>query len=767
MPIKKIVIPPGISRESTQQASGSAWYEGNNVRWRDQFTQSIGGWNRDGTIELEGFGRGINSWTDFEGNQYQIVGTNYKFYMIAGTDKYDITPMRGAIINAVTQVTTTSGSSIVSIAQTGHGALINDFVVFKTVSASVDGIPTTDFTSKTDGFQILEIVDDNNFKVDLGGTLASAGGTFGPTIEFYFQIHTGTTATSTGNGWGVGLWGGDDYLPTEFNFAATPVTTTAASKLYTLDITGWGGSPAFVAGDYVYVIGLTGTHDGVDLTYLNNKWWEVTSMSGADPQITGVVAATAGAAGGGGSSGTFYRDDIDVGTVDGADRGWGDSSGAGVSIGSLRTVTVMNFGEDLMVANRGGPIYYYDTSSKTSGGIPALYDLAIDLGDVSGSSNPPTIIDSFIISEGFGHTIAFGCNDLLSPTQNRMLIRWSDAHNPFQWTPSASTEAGGEVLRHGSEILGAIPTKDEIIIFTDSAVYSMRYIGYPEVYGVSLLSNNVTSYSRMSAIAVDNSVFFMGNEQFYMYDGSVRSLPKNLSNYVFENINRSQKGKVFAAVNSAFTEVMWFYPGCDSFECNRYVSFNYTTGVWGMGLMDMDCLDETAGGSLSYCRTAWDDSGVFGNPVASFITEYDPTSTPVSLKSGIMKHEFGTSAQGQAITHSIESGEVDLDDGYHYAFYDKIIPDVQLINVDDGVFGSLSVEIGSRNLPGKTKRDQASVTVDFSPQTDTTLNYAPDFNATTVRGRGRSVSLKVSSDGIGFGWRLGDIRIRLRPDGKD
>jgi hypothetical protein len=290
------------------------------------------------------------------------------------------------------------------------------------------------------------------------------------------------------------------------------------------------------------------------------------------------------------------------------------------------------------------------------------------------------------------------------------------------------------------------------------------------MYGIQLISANVTSYSRMSAVAVDNSVYFMGNEQFYRYDGAVQPLPKNISNYIFDNMNKDQKQKVFAGVNSAFTEVFWFYPSGTSFECNSYVSLNYTNGTWSMGTLDMGSLKSSGTtDALESNRTQWQDSGTFDSPLAGYIVTYNPVNDGVTAESQIsslMTHETGTNANGSDIVHSVESGEVDLDDGENYAFYDKLIPDVQLFDLQETAVASLTASIQGRDLPGDAQKSPASIiTIDeFSATGDT---YNPDFNATTIRGRARSVSIKINSEGSGFGWRVGDMRVRIRPDGRD
>jgi hypothetical protein len=726
--------------------------------------------------ELQGIGRGLHSWTDFSGNVFKCVGTTFKYYVVVGTEAYDITPISLDLTGgaALTDPITTDGGGgdpeLVTVdCGTTHSATVNDFVVFNSLDTMpLDGMTEDDFITNREGFQIHEIVDDQTFKVKItGATSGLTAQTGGGSVELVILVSSGSLASVTGSGFGSGTFGGDDYHPDIFTIQSPYVTTTGGgSNVVTIHTVGVGGctfqsSPSL---DMIYPIGLSGTINGFDTSYLNNKWWAATGPGDA---IIDVGYAIAGAGGTGGTGGTFYAYDNTVLSVVGATRGWNDGSDESVVTNKLRTVSIHNFGEDLIFANRGGPLYYFDVSANTNLGTPNANARALQINgtNFAGSTGAPDVVDGFTISEGHGHAIAWGCNDFGDPgNQNKMLIRWSDRHNPFNWTPSAVSESGGDILRHGSMILGAVPTKDEVLFFTDGAVYAMRFVGYPEIYGISLITENVTAFSRMSAVAVDNSVYFMGNEQFYVYNGNVEPLPKKISSFVFDNMNLEQRQKVFAGVNSAFTEVFWFYPDGDSFECNRYVSYNYSTGAWGMGSFDMASLTEGSGGSTSYNRTAWQDSGIFDNPVSSYVLSYLPNNTPETQKSALMTHEKGTTAQGGTIEHYAETGEVDLAEGDRYAFYDKIIPDIEVFDVNDGVNGEINIDLIGRDLPGKDPKAPASVMVQFTSGSD---EYTPDFNKTTVRGRGRTVSLKVRSNASGFGWRMGDMRVRIRPDGRD
>jgi hypothetical protein len=773
VPYKKLQIEPGIKRDSTRLAAGPRWYDANNVRWRDPYTETVGGWVDDEMLTLQGIGRGLHAWEDFSNHQYQCIGTAFKFYLKAGTEVVDITP-EDRTSSFTDKITTTQFSALMLVNDVGHGASINDYVVFTAMAdADVGGFLKEYFLENYEGFQIYDVIDDNNYMIKMIGKFASSNDTGGGLTEVSYKVTSGVSTSLGGGGFGIGPFGGDDTTETAYVFNnPNPVSTIGVGDAtLTLDVTGFTGS-AFAIGDYIYPYDLVGTIDGINLDFLNNKWWYVSDLDGVKPKIEFPYNADGGPTSGGGT-GSFYHDDIDAvppGVV-GALRGWGEPTTLELIEGQMRTVSIENFGEDLMFSNRGGPIYYYDVSVKTSSGVPVQSELGVTIGSISGAVGTPTTVDSFLVSEAHGHTIALGVNDIGQPQQNKMLVRWSDRHNPFIWLPNSSNESGGEVLRHGSSILKGVATKEEIIIFTTSAAYSMRYVGYPEVYGITRISGDVSLYSRGSAVAVDNSVYFMANDQFYEYNGSIVPLAKDLSSYVFQNINTSQSAKVFTAVNSSFSEVIWFYPDGDSFECNRWVSYCWISRAWSMGSYDMSALDEIGGFNPkvnpTYSRTAWQDKDIFTKPLALYITDYDPSATPEAYTSSIMKHEFGVNAQSAGMDAYAESGEVDIEDGDSIAFFNHLIPDIEAIGLEESATDpTVTMTLSVRKIPGRKITGTSSIVVDFGAQTDAELDYSPDDNATGVRGRGRQVSLRVASSNSGYGWRLGVNRLNIRPDGK-
>mgnify|MGYP006921285425 CR=1 FL=1 len=760
MPIKEFLFQPGVDRQGSQSTSKPRWYEADNVRFQDELPESVGGWNEDDPFEMKGIGRGVHSWVDFTDNLFTCVGTSEKFYLIAGSSQVDITPDRATSIGLTNPITTASGTNVVTITDAAHGAGVDDYVTFTAVGSAVGGYATAAFTGVQDGFKIYQVLSDDTYTIIMS-TNASSNATGGGTVDLKYKITSGSSSVQSGPGYGAGPYGGDDNIPTQFTFPNNAFKTFGSIDDVGFDIT--GSTTTFEAGDWIYPFGFTGTVGGIDTSHINNKWWPHTGGTTTTLVLSADTGYVANAiTGGGGASGKFYHFDASAGVVVGATRHYGDPSELTAITALFRQVTIANFGEDLMFANRSGPIYYYDVSSKTSSGVPDPSSVAVELSTISGSSNVPVIVDTFVVSEGHGHVIALATNDIGATNQNKLLIRWSDRHNPFNWLPTASNEAGGTVLRHGSKIVGGVATRDEIVVFTDNAVYSGRYVGAPDTYGFNLITKGVGLYTSRAAVAVDNSVFFMGQNQFYVYNGKVETLPKNVSSYVFDDINVDAAEKVFCGSNALFSEVFWFYPSGDSIEPDKWVSYNYSNGVFSTGHFDMAPIIVTSDSSRS--RTAWCDIGARANPIATFMKEYNPDAVPPTYTCGLVTHESGRNGFGSTISASIESGSVSIAEGDRFTFWSKLIPDVELFDINDGIAPpSVTASIIKRDLPGKAKSTESTITMTYATDGQT---YTPIGNNIGVRGRGRLVAFRFSSNSVGYGWRVGTIRVNVRPDGR-
>ena len=814
--IKSFPLPPGINHESTPYASSGHWYDGNNVRFRTSRPESIGGWVRDGSYELEGIGRSSFTTRDYSGNNYQWVGTDWKYYIITGTSATDITPVASTqpVSGGSDEITALGGDTpLVKITAASHGLSVNDWVVLGAIAggSSPPSAYPNSLMEQYQGFQVFAIDDTDNFTIYIvdastGSSVPRSGGAYSWANDFtvYKKVASGLNAQVSGRGFGAGNWGGDDYFPEVFPLDSTPVGSTNGSAVLTFDD---AGTPVAI-GEYVYFSGLTGTigtnvtpSTGTalspaapfDLSTMNDHWWRVSAKStdqfsvdlryyygGFDgTSYTGSFAIVGTDTEKGGSAGQFYQSKWSPDNlVTGATRGWGDSSETAELTGSIRRVYIDNYGEDVMFANSGGPIYYYDISANVSGGVPIEPSgesyVAKKLSTFSGSSETPVVVDSFLISKKDGHCVALGCSDVGDVTgeMNSMLVRWSDQNNPFDWGPSATNTAGGQVLRAGSQIVGGVGTKDEVVIFTDAAVYSMRFIGPPDVFSFNLITEGVELVSAKTAVNAANAVFFMGNDGFYVYAGSVDPLPCPVANYIFDDFNADQKQKCFGSVNSAFSEVMWFYPSSNSFEPDRYVAFNYEERVWSYGSMDMSALSESDGSTTSANRTSWRDAVVFGSPMSTYIKSYTPStdSSPLMEKTAVFSQETGTAADGSAMSSHIESADVLIGDGESFSMVSRYIPDMEFFGAT-GSGGSMSFKLTPKDWPGASASATVSATLDPSfPAGEGGRNatyLSGTGNSSGIRARGRSVVFRYeNSTSTNFKWRLGETRLDIRPDGR-
>jgi len=446
--------------------------------------------------------------------------------------------------------------------------------------------------------------------------------------------------------------------------------------------------------------------------------------------------------------------------------GWGNASAIAIDTGQLRNIPVDNYGEDLIYCNRGGPLYYWDFGESSSSGIPDERAKEMNIAnypEVDGGYDLPLAVLDFIVSERDGHVIAFGVNDIGATSTNALLVRWSDQNNPFDWEPKKSNTAGGQVLRGGSKIVGVLATQEEILIWTDSSLQSMRYVNPESIFGFNMISKNVRILSGNSAIDVANVVYFMGTDGFYAYRGAVSPLPSTVEKYVFDDINLGQSDKVFAGSNASFNEVYWFYPSSDSVEPNRWVAFNYVDNVWTIGKFDMLGLSQSSPSSVTYNRTAWVDAIHRNLPMSSYILDWDPTTSPPVEKTAIMLHEFGSNANGRAMDCYIQSGDVEISEGGSYSFFSRILPDVQFIDVPDASEPTITASVSSKDFPGSASSTISTTDIQFKSDGS---GYTPLGNSTAIRGRGRALSVKFSSSNDSSRWRLGDTRIDLRPDGR-
>ena len=448
---------------------------------------------------------------------------------------------------------------------------------------------------------------------------------------------------------------------------------------------------------------------------------------------------------GGGSTVAAYQIDCGLDTqVGGTGWGsstwgrstWGSSFGLGVAT-ELALWNQDNFGEDLLFNLRDGAIYYWDRS----GGIAAR---AVNLVDVAGADNAPTIAKQVMVSDNSRHVIAFGTNTIGTAVQDPLLIRFSSSESLTDWAPTPTNSAGDLRIGSGSTFVTAIETKREIVIFTDSTLHSMQFLGAPFSFGIQPLSTGITIMGPNAAVAVEDAVFWMGQDSFYLYEGGTKQLPCVVKEKVFFNFDYGQKSKVYAAHNAEFSEVTWYYCSDSNSvanggtgQNNLYVTYNYSETVWYYGTLN---------------RTAFIDRGIF---------QY-----PIGAQDGYLyNHEVGYDDDGSAMTSSIEASPIDMGEGERFVFINKIIPDITFQGSTGGT-PSVDMTLSMQDYPGSPYGQAEAETVTSSAISTTTVPFEQFTTKADIRLRGRAFAFKVDSTALGVRWRLGTPRIQLRQDGR-
>ena len=448
---------------------------------------------------------------------------------------------------------------------------------------------------------------------------------------------------------------------------------------------------------------------------------------------------------GGGSTVAAYQIDCGLDTqVGGTGWGsstwgrstWGSSFGLGVAT-ELALWNEDNFGEDLLINIRDGAIYYWDRS----GGVAAR---AVNLVDVAGANNAPTIAKQVMVSDNSRHVIAFGTNTIGTAVQDPLLIRFSSSESLTDWAPTPTNSAGDLRIGSGSTFVTAIETKREIVIFTDSTLHSMQFLGAPFSFGIQPLSTGITIMGPNAAVAVEDAIFWMGQDSFYLYEGGTKQLPCMVKEKVFFDFDYGQKSKVYAAHNAEFSEVTWYYCSDSNSlanggngQNNLYVTYNYSETVWYYGTLD---------------RTAFIDRGIF---------QY-----PIGAQDGYLyNHEVGYDADGSAMTSSIEASPIDVGEGDRFVFINRIIPDITFQGSTGGT-PSVDMTLSMQDYPGSPYGQAEAETVTSSAISTTTVPFEQFTTKTDIRLRGRAFAFKVDSTELGVRWRLGTPRIQLRQDGR-
>ena len=494
-----------------------------------------------------------------------------------------------------------------------------------------------------------------------------------------------------------------------------------------------------VVGDFVTISGAA-TLGGLITAAVLNQEYQIVSVPSVDTYTFTATATANSSDTGNGGSGVDGAYQLNVGLdVYVESTGWGSGIwGAGTfgsssslsSANQLRLWSLDNFGDDAVANIRADGIFYWDKSSGASA-------RATNISALTDASNVPTIALQVMTSDVDRHVIAFGCNTIGSTALDPLLVRFSDTESIVDWTPTATNQAGGVQLSQGSVIVAAIKTRQEIIIFTDVGLVSMRFVGSPFVFSFTEVAEGFSLISPNSVVNADSKLFFMDRGGFYIYSGRVQRLPCTVLDYVLSDINYGQSYKIFGAVNSLANEIMWFYPSGNSLEVDKYVLYNYLENVWSIGTT-----------TDNFVRTAWNEAHFSDFPIAA-----SKNSSEVNINY-LYNHEDGHGDEANSFTAYIESSDFDLQpDGDHFLQIQKLIPDIQFRN-QSSTSDTVSFVIKGRNYPLE------------SLSTLQTIDVTPNSTFSNTRARSRQCALRVTNSSSDYGWRLGDLRLDIRPDGK-
>jgi len=710
MPLTKLQFRPGINQEVTSYSNEGGWRDCDKIRFRFGYPEKLGGWEKFSSSTYLGSARALHNWIALDGSNYLGIGTHLKYYIEEGGSFNDITPIRLTTGSGDVTFAATNGSTTITVTEAGHGAVENDFVTFSG-AASLGGLITAAVLNIE--YQIVSIVNANSYTITASVAANSSDtGNGGSSTVGTYQINVGLDSTVGGTGWGAGLYGGvaAGALETTINEGGT-----FSDSDTTLTVTSGTG----IANN--------------DLILIDNEILKVTNVSTNDLTVTRAQSGTEASTHADGATVTLIS-----GNASAANDyfGWGDAASGGLTTTTqIRLWSHDNFGEDLLINARDGGIFYWDRTNNLS-------TRAVELSTRTGTKRSvPTIAKQVLVSDQDRHVLAFGCDGLggASDTQgdgvqDPLLIRFSSQEDPVTWYPLATNTAGDLRLGSGSTFVQAVETKREILVWTDTALFSLRFIGPPFTFGLSQLASNITIMGPNAAVATEDVVYWMGIDNFYVYAGRTQQLPCSVRQKVFGDFNIAESDKVTSGINSEFSEIFWFYPSASSTENDKYVIYNYGEKVWYFG---------------SLARTAWLDRGTRANPLAAG-SQY------------IFNHEIGFDDDGSAMTSFIESAAIDIGDGDKFTYIRRVIPDLTFLGSTNLSSPQAVFTVKSRRFPGASfdNTDAGTAIGSISGDVET---FTEQLH---LRSRGRAFAVRVESTALGTKWKLGSPRVDLRPDGR-
>ena len=783
MPLATVKFAPGFDKQSTAYGAEGKWIDGENVRFRYGQPEKIGGWIKLVANKLYGSVRAQFAWTSLDGTRFLALGTDKKLYLYTEGAVHDITPVRATESNLTNPFVTTNGSPIVTVTDAGHGASAGDFVTF----SNADAVGGLDMNAE---FEITSVTSSSVYTVTHSSN-ASSGATGGgsSTVDVEYQISVGQEVNTYGYGWGVDSWNGiadtgriTDQLNEALDATETGVDVDDGSK--------------FANGDYILV-----DQEIMKVTGVSSNTLTVTRDLTTNEGTTTVSAGSHDA--------TTHADNTTVTIIfDASDTSinatsWNEAASSSATVLDSRYWVFENFGEDLLALQSGGKLFKWDKSGGVTTRAVVVH------------ANAPTASRFLILSTPDRHAILLGTETTIgtTTTQDDLFLRFSSQEDTSTWSPTSTNTAGSFRIQDGSKIITALRSRGSILIWTDTSLHSLQFIGPPFIFGLSQVASNCGAVSPYAAVDVNGTTFWMSQQSFYMFDGAVRKIPCPVQDYVFDDFSITQQPLVYAGLNSDFNEITWFYASSDSDFIDRNVTYNYVEGTWYTNSLD---------------RTTWLDYGVYQVPYA---TQYSPTvigDTPTVLgatdgSSIIYQHEEGTDNDTEAMECFLQSGDFDIEDGQNILSVSRFIPDFKdqegsaevllsfkdfsqttsttslknaisstsstsditlkkstnfpsegtiLIGTELITYTSNNTTTGvlsgiGRAASGSTATTHAS-NKKVTNYTNVRINRSTVTPTTTkidTRGRARQANIVISSTAIGDKWRYGTLRLDVKPDG--
>lgn len=704
--ITKIELQPGLNREGTAYSAEGTFFDGDKVRFRSGKAEKIGGWVRLSNSQYLGNARALINWGTLAGKNLLGIGTNLKYYIEDGGTYNDITPIRKTVDPMLGPVPPSTGNPF----STAFNTLSAD------ITAAQQTVPLTSASSFPSTGGVIQI----------------------GTEEMFYSSVSGNTLLGVSRG---------------FN-GTTPVGHLSGADVACSTITVTDINHDAVTSDFVIFSGATGPFGGFSAANINAEQ-EVTGVISTSQytfNVPGVFSTSAASGGGAGAIANYqvntgldiYVSGLGWGADPWSSGGWGSPGVVGVGQ-QLRLWSADSYGEDLFFAPRNGGVYFWDATLGTTVRGVLLNDAATARGEAG--QFVPNQIAQVISAPVQRFIICMGANpyDPTDPNTDfdPMLVRWSDQDNPFNWVLSITNQSGEFPLTDGSFIVTSANTRQEILIWTDSALYSMQYIGAPLVYRFEILMDNISIMSPNAVATANNVTYWMGRDKFYTYNGRVDTLPCALRQYVFEDINKDQAYQIFSGSDEGYNEVWWFYCSGTSTVIDRYVVFNYLENIWYYGSLN---------------RTAWLDSPLRDKPMAA------------DYNNRILFHEVGnddvSGLSPEPITAFIQSADFDIGDGNQFGFVKRILPDIN--------FNGSSVNEPSVTMQVKPRRNAGAL---YGPADHPIVASRNNFATAPIytvqefdgqvytRLRGRQMAFRIESTELGVAWQLGSIRIDVKPDG--